>query len=135
MEKKGNQDHQASEALEHMQKLELKDGDVLVLGVSGRLSENQMDKIRYSSEFAVKHLGVDVKIMITEEGLQVGVLRKDDEAARLRKALADLVGATGKKDLEAMSKVLWEQPIPSDERTWMINAIQILIETEDLTCE
>lgn len=51
---------------------------------------------------------------------------------KLRKALAGLVGATSKKELEAMEFVLRSAPAPDEDKAHAINAIHALIATAPL---
>ena len=48
---------------------------------------------------------------------------------KLRKALADLIGASTKEELEAMEKVLRSVPIIEQDKIVAINAIHALLET------
>jgi len=49
---------------------------------------------------------------------------------KLRDALAGLVGASTKEELEAMELALRSLPAPEVDKVAMINAIHVLIETE-----
>jgi argonaute-like protein implicated in RNA metabolism and viral defense len=64
--------------LESMQKLEVKDGDILVLRHTGILSPAGADGIRYAVKKIIKDSGFDVKVLILEEGMKIGVLRKEE---------------------------------------------------------
>jgi len=58
-------------------------------------------------------------------------LRESEEIRKkLRKALAELVGASEKTELEAMEVTIRSTPGPEKDKTAVINAIHVLIETE-----
>ncbi len=53
----------------------------------------------------------------------------ESDNAKLRKALADLVGMDGKDNLNALRKTMDTFEIPAQERTNINNAISALLET------
>jgi hypothetical protein len=63
------------EFLEAMQVLELKPGDIIVLKHGGRLPEIAHRRIRESFQ----HIAPFHKVIILEEGMEIGVLREDVE--------------------------------------------------------
>ncbi len=67
------------EFIEHMQKLELKDGDLIVIKSSMRLSQAGHANIVNSMKIATDTLGIQVQTVILEEGMDIGVLRKAAE--------------------------------------------------------
>jgi len=48
---------------------------------------------------------------------------------KLRKALADLVGASTKEELEAMERIIQTVPGSGQDKTLALNAIHVLLET------
>ncbi len=63
--------------LQSMQKLDMKDGDIIVLRHPCVLSEEAGKNICFLVREIAKKSGVDVKVMILEEGMNIGVLRKE----------------------------------------------------------
>ena len=51
--------------------------------------------------------------------------------AKLRSALAALIGASTKEELEAMEVALRLMPAPAKDKAAMIDAINVLIDIED----
>jgi len=64
------------EFLRSMRKLEIKDGDIVVLGCPGRLSAHQIERLKTEVEMFLKAEGFLVKIMVLDEGMGIGLLRK-----------------------------------------------------------
>ena len=64
--------------LESMQKLEVKDGDIVVLKHSIALSHDSQIKLRDVFKKIIKTFGCDVHVMLLEEGMEIGVLTKGD---------------------------------------------------------
>lgn len=64
--------------IQSMQRLDVKDGDILVLRHSGYLSIPAHNTLRDAFQETIKGFGYDVRILVLEEGMDVGVLRQDD---------------------------------------------------------
>lgn len=62
--------------LQSMQKLELKEGDIIVLRHPYKLSEETIVNLKSQIQLIIKSAGFNVKIMVLEEGMDIGVLRK-----------------------------------------------------------
>ena len=63
------------EYLESMQKLDVKDGDILILKHPGPLSAQAYTSLKNCIEDAIERFGFKVHVMILEEGMGIGVLR------------------------------------------------------------
>lgn len=68
---------------------------------------------------------VEVEVISSAELIKLRTERK-----RLRLALADLVGATDRQELECMAAMIPLAGVPERDKVAMLNAIQVLIETE-----
>lgn len=63
--------------LQSMQKLDVKSGDVIVLRYQYKFSKETHDNIKAALEEIIKEYGFNgVHVMILEEGMEIGVLRK-----------------------------------------------------------
>lgn len=61
----------------HMQKLEIKDGDIIVVFVSVELSESAGKNLADLVKRAIQNAGHNnVSVMVLEEGMSIGVLSK-----------------------------------------------------------
>lgn len=63
--------------LQTMQKLDVKDGDIVVLNYPYKLSERTSIHLRDAVEEIIKGYGFDVHVMVFEEGMTIGILRKE----------------------------------------------------------
>ncbi len=63
--------------LESMQRLEIKNGDILVLRHPGILPFGAYEKLKAMFQKTIKDFGYDVKALILEEGMEIGALRKE----------------------------------------------------------
>ena len=64
--------------LQSMQKLDVKDGDIVVLRHPGVLSKDSAKKLKKFVRKIVKGHGFDVHVMVFEEGMEIGVLTKGE---------------------------------------------------------
>ena len=64
--------------LQSMQKLDVKDGDIVVLRHPGVLAKDSAKKLKKFVRKIVKGHGFDVHVMVFEEGMEIGVLRKGE---------------------------------------------------------
>jgi len=62
--------------LQSMQKLEVKDGDIVVLRHPCKLSEKTTIILKTHIEEIIKSGGFNVKVMVLEEGMDIGILSK-----------------------------------------------------------
>ena len=60
-----------------MQKLDIKDNDIIVLRHPYALSRNCSEHLRSIVTDIIKDAGFNVKAIVLEEGMDIGVLRKD----------------------------------------------------------
>lgn len=65
--------------LQSMQKLEIKNGDIVVIRHPGILKKEAIDNLKFTIQAMIKKYGFDVHVMVFEEGLEIGVLRKQIE--------------------------------------------------------
>lgn len=65
--------------LQSMQKLELKEGDIVVLRHPYKLSERTTTILKTHIEKIIRSGGFNVKVMVLEEGMDIGVLRKENK--------------------------------------------------------
>lgn len=63
--------------LQSMQKLEVKDGDIIVLRYPRVMSKETGERLCASIKEIIKGFGFNVKGMVLEEGMDIGVLRKE----------------------------------------------------------
>ena len=63
--------------LQSMQKLDVKDGDIVVLRCNKKLSREAYLNIRDAVKEAIQEFGFGVHVMIFEDGMDIGVLRKE----------------------------------------------------------
>ncbi len=64
--------------IQHMQKLELKDGDALVLKIERGLSQDKLKHIKDMITRLFKELKITgCRALILEKGMEIGVLRKE----------------------------------------------------------
>ena len=54
-----------------------------------------------------------------------------EQRDRLRRALAELIGAETKEELQAMGSMLRLMPVPEADKTAMLHAIQVLLGVYD----
>lgn len=64
--------------LKTMQKLDVKDGDIIVIKNPYKLSAETYTNLRLAIQKILKEYGYNVKVMILEDGMDIGVLRKED---------------------------------------------------------
>lgn len=64
--------------LKSMQKLDVKDGDTVVLTYPGKLNKETYAALKAAVEKIIKDFGFTVHVMILEEGMQIGLLRKEN---------------------------------------------------------
>jgi len=62
--------------LQSMQKLDVKDGDVIVLRHPYQLSKTCSKNLQDGIEESIKKFGFNVRIIVLEEGMDIGVLTK-----------------------------------------------------------
>ena len=62
--------------LKTMQKLEIKDGDILVFKFPYKVNSGVLINFSRHVKEKIKELGYDIEIIILEEGIDVGILRK-----------------------------------------------------------
>lgn len=62
--------------LQSMQKLDVKDGDIVVIRHPGILKHPT--ELREAIQETIKKYGFNVHVMVFEEGLEVGVMRKEN---------------------------------------------------------
>jgi len=62
--------------LEGMQKLEVKDGDTVVIKTPLALSAQTHKNLREAIKQQIKDFGYNVNVMLLEEGMDIGVLTK-----------------------------------------------------------
>jgi hypothetical protein len=60
-----------------MQKLDMKDGDVVVLKCAMKLSPSTYKSIKEAVQEMLKGFGFDVYVIPLEDGMDIGVLRKE----------------------------------------------------------
>ena len=65
--------------LQSMQRLDIKDGDIIALRYPGVLSETAHERLKTTFQKVIKDFGYDVKILVLEEGLEIETLRKDEQ--------------------------------------------------------
>lgn len=63
--------------LQSMQKLEIKEGDILVFRYPGVLSPKCIKDLTIMVQKTIKEFGYDVRILVLEGGMEVGTLRKE----------------------------------------------------------
>ena len=63
--------------LQSMQKLDIKDGDTVVLKCGVKLSPPAYKNIKEAVQEILKGFGFDVHVMLFEDGMDIGVLRKE----------------------------------------------------------
>jgi len=63
--------------LQSMQKLEIKEGDIIVLRHSCRLSEQAAANLKSQIEEIIRSSGFNIKVMVLEDGMDIGVLQKE----------------------------------------------------------
>ena len=63
--------------LQSMQKLEVKEGDIIVLRHPCRLSEQASMSLKAHMEGSIKSFGFNVKVIVLEEDMNIGVLTKE----------------------------------------------------------
>jgi len=69
--------------LQSMQKLDVKDGDIVVLRHPGVLPEYLAKQLKKTVRKIVKGHGFDVHVMVLEEGMEIGVLRQESKLYNL----------------------------------------------------
>ena len=78
--------------IESIKRMDIRDGDVLVVKCHDALTEGRYTNIRTNVEALLAKMGVDCKLVILDNGMSMEVLRKDDEHEQLS-------GEGGKPDL------------------------------------
>lgn len=63
--------------IEHMQKLEVKDGDVLIFKSKTRLGSDDRANIKKMMQSIIDKIDADIIAMVLEEECDIGILRKD----------------------------------------------------------
>lgn len=63
--------------LQSMQKLDVRDGDIIILRHPGRLSKTAHDNLQGSVQEVIKESGFNIKVMVLEEGIEIRILRKE----------------------------------------------------------
>ncbi|MBW2645110.1 MAG: hypothetical protein JRE23_02825 [Deltaproteobacteria bacterium] len=63
--------------LQSMQKLDVKDGDIVVLRYGGKLSDVGRINIKNAVRGTIKDYGYDVKVMVLEDGMEIGTLSRE----------------------------------------------------------
>lgn len=64
--------------LESMQKLEVKDGDIIVLHPPYKLSRETTIMLQNAIEATIRSGGFNTKVMVLEDGMDIGILRKEN---------------------------------------------------------
>jgi len=64
--------------LQSMQKLEIKDGDIIVLRYPQALSYDDIKHLKVMFQRTIKDFGYDVRVLILEQGGEVGILREEN---------------------------------------------------------
>lgn len=67
------------EWLSHFQRLDVKDGDIIVLRYPGPLSPDSAANLTAAVKENVKSFGKDVQVMLLQEDIEIGVLRKENQ--------------------------------------------------------
>lgn len=62
------------EFIEHISKLELKDGDILVLRSKDYLTNEQISNLKKY----IRHIDNTINILVIDGGMEIGVLRKKE---------------------------------------------------------
>ena len=76
--KKSSETKECISILQSMQKLNLKDGDIIVFRYPGRLSEKAIEFLTLSLRTTIDRFDFKkVNYMILEEGMEIGILRKE----------------------------------------------------------
>ena len=65
--------------LQSMQKLELKEGDIVVLRHPYKLSSDTITRLKTEIKEHIRAGGFNVKVMVLEEGMDIGLLRKEKD--------------------------------------------------------
>ncbi len=65
--------------LQSMQKLDVKDGDIVVLRHPGILSKVGIDNLKGAVQKMIKEYGFNIHVMVLEKGTEIGILRKQTE--------------------------------------------------------
>ena len=63
--------------LQSMQKLEIKEGDIVVLRHPCKLSEQAVTNLKTQIKELIRSGGFNVKVMVLEEGMDIGVLQRE----------------------------------------------------------
>jgi hypothetical protein len=71
-------DYDGIDCIQSMQKLDVKDGDTVVLTYPGKLTRDTYENVKEAVEKIIKEFGFNVHVMILEEGMQIGLLRKEN---------------------------------------------------------
>ncbi|MFA5458387.1 MAG: hypothetical protein WC261_12235 [Synergistaceae bacterium] len=64
--------------LQSMQKLDVKDGDIVVLRCRQKLSTETYKHLKAALQEIIKGFGFDVHVMLLEDGMEIGAVRKED---------------------------------------------------------
>lgn len=65
--------------LQSMQKLDVKDGDIIILRHPRVLSKDSTDGLKSAVQKMIKEYGYNVHVMVFEEDMKVGILSKQKE--------------------------------------------------------
>ncbi|MCE5211994.1 MAG: hypothetical protein LLG40_10605 [Deltaproteobacteria bacterium] len=63
--------------LKNMQKLEVKDGDIVVMKSPYKLSQSVADNLRAAVQELIKDYGFNVHVMVLEQDMEIGILTKE----------------------------------------------------------
>ena len=63
--------------LQSMQKLDVKDGDIVIFRYPHVMRYDAHKNLRDALKETLKNFGYDVHVMVLEDGLEIGVLRKE----------------------------------------------------------
>jgi len=75
--KKDRGDHDQVSFIQSMQKLEIMDGDIVVLKFPQKLPPGLYRNLNDTIQESFKGFGYDVHVLILEDGVDIGVLRKE----------------------------------------------------------
>ena len=66
--------------LQSMQKLDVKDGDVVVLKYTMTLSPSAYKHLKEGVQEMLKGFGFDIHVILIEDGMEIGLLRKEGDS-------------------------------------------------------
>jgi len=65
--------------IDHLQRLDLKVGDVLVVQIKGKASDDTMKRVKNQLADQLKDTNLNgVKILLTDSEIQLGAMRRED---------------------------------------------------------